>query len=158
MSRHVFPSSATPKCSNYAIKRNYSCGFHFWDQRLECDRERWYNGSPGKQGLHSELLIQVRMLIDCLVSFSACPKKINIAILNLIVRRKPTNYLIQFPTQCRKSSHTMSTEAWYKSLLTKYLTQNLPPPWYFCRTQCMLFPLNFWLSNEFLSFCVTGYI
>lgn len=69
-------------------------------------------------------------------------------------RRKPTNYLIQFPTQCRKSSHTMSTENWYQSPLTKYLTQNLPPPWYFCRTQFTYFPSLFGCQMNFCLFAL----
>lgn len=73
MSSHFFfPTSATPKCSNYAIRKKSLLWISF---SFESGGERRYDRKPEKHGLDFEIFIQAKTLIDCHVNFSACLHK-----------------------------------------------------------------------------------
>ena len=107
MSSHFFPTSATPKCSNYAIRKklllwiSFSFEIGIWKVVEKGDTiENLRN-----MGLTLKYLFKQKLsLIAMSISQHACIK-INIEIQNLIFERKPTDYLIQLPTQYRKFSH-----------------------------------------------------
>lgn len=149
MSSHFFSTSAIPKCSNYAIRKklllwiSFSFEMHIWKVVEKGDTIEYLRN----MGLTFKYLFKQQLsLIATSISQHACIK-INIEIQNLISEMKPTDYLIQLPTQYWKLSHYNSICRSPIFTNTKCVAQNSLPRNSCRKTLLATFSLKFCPSD-----------